>query len=468
MTVGRAGLRVRITVAACVVGAIAVTAGALGVVALAHRTLVDDIDAAARLRLADLAQEVTATARPGLLGNGDDTTAVQLVGTDGKVLASSPGVRSGRRLAPSPPTNGRTIVRTVTRPPVGDGMAYRVAARRVITPRGPVEAFAAASLEPATDSLHQLRLLLGVTAPLLVFLLTLGVWITVGRTLRPVEAIRRQVAAVSSAELDRRVPVPPSGDEVARLARTMNEMLDRLDRSARRQRRFVADASHELRSPLATARTTLDVALAKPTGADWPAVAARVQAEHDRLERLVDDLLLLARHDEKSVRRMPVAFEELLLREVADARARARVVLTVDAVEAARVVGDADGLTRIVRNLLDNADRHANAAVRVSLLVVDDQLQLTVTDDGPGIDPADRARVFERFTRLDDESRGQAGGVGLGLAIVRAVVTGHGGTVEVDDARPGARFVVVLPAVPDEVSDRATPTRVQSSRGRPR
>jgi signal transduction histidine kinase len=237
------------------------------------------------------------------------------------------------------------------------------------------------------------------------------------------------------------------GSEVARLARTMNGMLDRLERASARQRAFVSDASHELRSPVSTIRAELEVASADAEHADWPAVAQRTLGETDRLGRLVDDLLALARLDEAqgSPKRVPVDIDDLVLEESTRTH---RVPVRTVGVSAGRVAGDARQLTQVVRNLVDNAQRHAATQVAISLRREDDELVLVVDDDGPGIPEAEREHVFDRFTRLD-EARGRAdGGAGLGLAVVRRVVEHHGGTVSVVESDlGGARFIVRLPAL---------------------
>ena len=252
--------------------------------------------------------------------------------------------------------------------------------------------------------------------------------------------------------MHRRVPVPNTDDEVARLARTMNGMLDRLERASSRQRAFVSDASHELRSPVSTIRAELEVASADADHADWPGVAQRTLGETERLSRLVDDLLALARLDEAQgpPTRNPVDLDDLILEEGLRTH---RVPVRTTGVSAGRVAGDARQLTQVVRNLVDNAQRHAATQVAISLQREGDELILVVDDDGPGIPDSEREHIFDRFTRLD-EARGRAdGGAGLGLAVVRRVVEHHGGTVFVVDSDTasgglgGARFVVRLPAI---------------------
>jgi signal transduction histidine kinase len=272
----------------------------------------------------------------------------------------------------------------------------------------------------------------------------------VGRALRPVEAIRAEVEAISESTMHRRVPEPGSGDEVDRLARTMNAMLDRLETSSVRQRRFVSDASHELRSPIAAMRTQLEVAL-QPAGAgfaDWPQVATSVLAEEARLEDLVTDLLLLASIDEQSLR-ADEATPVVALRAVAGAQAdrSRRVPVELSEGEPVAVAVRRDLMERVIANVVDNAARHARSGVRVIVSQRDHRARLVVDDDGPGIPQEDRTRVFERFARLDDARARDGGGAGLGLALVKAIVERHGGRVSIDDSPlGGARVIVELPA----------------------
>jgi signal transduction histidine kinase len=442
-------VRLRITAAALLVAGVALGVSAVALLVLLHRSLVDGVDAQARLRLTDVVALVQRGEIPATLAGEDDGTVAQIMRGD-TVVAQSPLITSAGPLAPVVPTGDAIVIRTVERAAVGDVGPYRVAARTVAAPGGgEVTVYAAASLEPAADAVQTLGVLLAVAIPLLTLLVGVATWRLVGRTLEPVEAIRREVSEISELSPGRRVPEPATGDEIARLARTMNEMLDRLDAAAARQRAFVSDASHELRSPMATIRTRLEVALCG-AGVDWPVVARSVLGEQGRLERLVDDLLYLARTDEPAppAALSIVDLDELILKEAADLHARGTVRVDVSAVAGGRVMGDRDRLRRMVGNLLDNAERHAASIVRCGLSATDSMVELVVSDDGPGIPAADRERIFDRFVRLDDARTRAGGGVGLGLSIVRETVQAHGGTVCAADAPAGARFVIRLPTAP--------------------
>jgi signal transduction histidine kinase len=257
-------------------------------------------------------------------------------------------------------------------------------------------------------------------------------WLLLGRALRPVERIRAEAAAITATDLHRRIPEPASDDEIARLTRTLNDMLTRLDDSTRAQRRFVADASHELRTPLTAMRTSLEVGLAHPDRAPWPQLAGRAVAETARLQRLVDALLLHARADAGTLIGPAQAVDVAdLVRAVTDAVTPARVPVTVAADEAVLVSGDADQLTRLIRNLLDNALRYAAGRVDVTVRTDGTDALVRVADDGPGVAPADRDRIFERFVRLDTaRTRAtQPGGAGLGLSIALEIAAAHRGTL---------------------------------------
>ncbi|MFE9818258.1 sensor histidine kinase [Streptomyces sp. NPDC005773] len=280
-----------------------------------------------------------------------------------------------------------------------------------------------------------------------VLLVVAGVtWLVTRRALRPVEGIRREMAAITASEdLSRRVPEPGSRDEIARLARTTNETLTALEASVERQRRFVADASHELRSPIASLRTQLEVGAAHPELLDVTGAVA----DTVRLQALAADLLLLARLD--AGERPGTALLELgaLVREEVSQRTGDRIPVTVSVAEETgglEVTGSRTQLARVVGNLLDNAERHARHAVAVAVRAEGGGVVVEVTDDGDGVPEAERERIFERFVRLDDARTRDEGGAGLGLALARDVAVRHGGRLTVTDAgERGARFVLWLP-----------------------
>ncbi|MFI2187366.1 sensor histidine kinase [Streptomyces sioyaensis] len=297
---------------------------------------------------------------------------------------------------------------------------------------------------------------LAVGVPTAGLLIAATAWTAAGRALRPVEAIRRELDDITARSLGRRVPVPTSGDEIAKLALTTNATLDRLEAAVERQRRFVADASHELRSPLATLRASLESSLTHPQGVDWPQTVRGALTDIERLQHLGDDLLLLTRVDATAppagTTVQVAALAHDLVEEYRHLRHPhpLRFTCTVDG--PAYVCGSDIQLERLLRNLLDNACRYAHTAVHVTARpsrTDPTTVLLDVSDDGPGIQPADRERVFERFTRLDEARSRHTGGAGLGLALAREIAVRHGGTLRVADSPRGARLLAELPRAGD-------------------
>jgi signal transduction histidine kinase len=374
------------------------------------------------------------------LTEGDDDELVQVLGADGEVLGANESVETDRALIPADEDS-----RTVT----VDDESYLVVSEDV-EDAGPVRTvLVGRSLEDVSDSTTEVGRLLAVGVPLVLLLVGGTTWYVVGRALRPVDRIRREVEEITAAQLHRRVPEPASRDEVGRLAETMNTMLVRLETSADQRRRFVSDASHELRSPVASIRQTAEVARAHPEAIGTDELVDTVLAESGRLERIVRSLLTLARLDEASleVSRSPVDLDDLVLAEARRVRESGGPQMDTSAVSGGQVLGDASLLAQVLRNLVDNAVRHADHQVRLTLGEHDGSVVLTVEDDGAGIPDAERTRVFERFVRLD-ESRGRdQGGSGLGLAIVDELVRAHGGAVSASASDlGGARLRVVLPS----------------------
>lgn len=436
-------VRGRITALATAAVLTVLVGSAIGLVAQQQRVLVENLDESLQLRARELLELGDAVPRQ-ITGLGEDDTMAQVV-VSGEVVAASPNAAGLDPVAPRPPRAGERVT-TVEQLPHEDGR-FRVVAR--VDDDGRL-VIVAGTLDDIEESTTVLRRSLLVSVPLVVSALALVVWWLVGRALRPVEAIRSQVAAIGAGALDRRVPEPTGDDEVARLARTMNEMLDRLERSAARQRRFTADASHELRSPLARMRAELEVDLAHPDQADLLATHRSTLDEAVRLQRLADDLLLVARSDEEALptaRHERVDLDDLVGRVARRLRADGRVVVDLSRVSAAQVAGDPDELARLVGNLADNAVRHATSRVSFTVTESGTEALLVVADDGPGVPPSDRERIFERFARVDEARTVERGGTGLGLAIARDIAERHGGTLDLEDAdaRDGASFVVRLP-----------------------
>ncbi|AYY13509.1 HAMP domain-containing protein [Actinobacteria bacterium YIM 96077] len=442
-------LRARLTLVATVVATLGLGVGGLVTQTLLERTLLNALDESARSHATDIAALVEADRLTNPLPSSGAAIA-QVVDAENRVLASTPG---GDQLAPivtganmAAARAGEAIEMPGTR--LGQTHTFRVVAARADSPDGPHTVIVAVSLAEQRRTADLLKLAaVSVTAGCAVAVGGLT-WFITGRTLRPVEELRHGAAEITGTGEGRLLPVPAARDELHRLAVTLNDMLRRLGAASARQRAFVADAAHELRSPLATLRTELEVALAHPDRIDPHETASEALEEVERMARLVDDLLMLARLDERTVEATGTGD----LREIADSAARSipepRVPVTVETGDPVTVRGDPEALHRMIRNLVDNGVRHASTRVRVAVWPGDDQdglAELRVSNDGPPVPAGDRERIFERFTRLDDARSRDAGGAGLGLAIVREIARAHGGDVSVENADRDVCFAVRLP-----------------------
>ncbi|MEU6378481.1 ATP-binding protein [Streptomyces sp. NPDC046909] len=471
-------VRARATLGAALVVAVALAMAGAAVLLSLRSNLIDQADTQA---------ERSARSVAGLLSNGtaydkldlDEDNPVQVVAANGTLLAVSDGLEeiSGTATDAVKPvasaggtgdsgdgdsdddaddSDGDTALEPGeiddeatftdgTATVEGETSDYRFAALQVETRDGDrLTVYAGESLETEESAVNTALTVMLIGFPLLLGVVAAATWLVTRRALRPVEGIRREMAAITASEdLARRVPEPDTHDEVARLARTTNQTLAALETSVERQRRFVADASHELRSPIASLRTQLEVGAAHPELLDVPGAVE----DTVRLQRLAADLLLLARLDAGEG---PGA-TRLDLAEVARREARGRDGVTVEASEGVEsegveVAGSRGQLERVIGNLLDNGQRHARSAVTVSVRRDGAWAVVEVADDGDGVPGADRERIFERFVRLDEARSRDDGGAGLGLAIARDVAARHGGTLTVRDAPAGgALFELRLP-----------------------
>jgi signal transduction histidine kinase len=449
-------VRFRLTALASVIVAVVLLGAALALVVVQTDLLVDQLDDRLTQRADDLASLARTGELPEIVGGVNDDTVSQVVASDGEVLAASPALDGVQSIVdPSEPL--RTRPRDATLPIDDD--TYRLASRYIFSTgaggdgeRERTSIHVASALDDVRESASLLARSLAAIVPAIVAVVAALAWWITGRMLRPVEAIRSEVADIGATDLHRRVPEPRTGDEIARLARTMNAMLDRVEDGVRRQQQFVADASHELRSPLTRIRSELEVDLAHPGAADALATHQSVLEEAAGMQRLVEDLLLLARSDAGAapLRRGPVDLDDIVLRHARRLRDTGRVAVDTSEVTGAQVTGDADQLARAVGNVVDNAARHARRTVRFRLIERDGHAELAVIDDGPGIPPDQRERVFDRFARSDEARGTSTGGAGLGLAIAKDIVERHGGTITIassgGDRESGAQVVITLPA----------------------
>lgn len=437
-------------VAVLVVSVALVISGGLLISALRSQ-LASAVRESARLRAGDVAAALNSGTPPGSLSVSDDEDLIQVVAADGSVVASSRNVKGRPPVADLAPGQAKSVNRL---PGDHEHRRFLIVATGARVDHQRVTVLVARESEIITSSTEFVAEALAVGIPLLLLVVGATTWWLTGRALAPVDAIRTEVDEISGAQLHRRVPESPSSDEVGRLAVTMNRMLGRLEAAANAQRRFASDASHELRSPVASIRQHAEVALAHPERTTTTELATTVLAEDLRVQRLVEDLLLLARTEEGGVkhRQHAVDLDDIMIDEATRIRSTSQLRVDMGSVSAGRVAGDEAHLRRLVRNLVDNAMRHAAGEIRLSLVAEDETVILRVEDDGAGVAEEDRDRIFERFVRLDEARSRDDGGSGLGLAIVRDIALHHDGHVRVGSSKlGGAAFELVLPLGDDLV-----------------
>ena len=465
----RRSLRARLTLTAAAGLAVALAGVAVLLIAALGVSLDRGLDDSARQTAQEVAALVDANRLPNPVPVAAGTAVVQVVAADGRIVAASPGAD---RLVPLLPAAQAAAAARTRSGTMLDGRPYGLPefVRVVAVPgRRGETVIAAVSYAAVSNSLDTVAHALVFGTPALFLLMTWVIWLITGSTLRPISGLRRGAEQVTATGVPHGLPVPEARDEVHSLAVTLNDMLSRLQTAQQRQRRLVSDTAHELRSPIASIRAQLEVALDHPDSQEWEQTARDVLADTLRLARLAEDLLVLARLEERTGQaaarpaapRGPgtagaagatVDLADLAATTVAG-YGQARVpVAAGPAREPFPVRGDTDGLRRMLVNLIDNAVRYAAERVQVSVAADGEAggerwARLTVTDDGPGIPPNRLERAFDRFTMLDDaRARGSdAGGAGLGLAIVRATAVAHGGTAWLENAAPGLRAVVRLP-----------------------
>jgi signal transduction histidine kinase len=451
----RRGLRARLTLAASAGLAVALAAAALLLLIALQASLTREVEGNARQAANEVAGLSNEDALPNPVPFGVGTLSVQVIDEHGFVVDAS--AQADRVVPLLAPAQAYALARSGQATAL-NGQPFGIAAplRVVAVPTSDHDVvIAAVSYAQVSESVAAATRAVVIGAPLLFLLLASAIWLVTGAALRPIEELRRGAQEITGTAIAHALPlpVPESRDEVHSLAVTLNDMLGRLEAAQQRQREFVSDAAHELRSPIASIRTQLEVAVDHPEVMDWRQTAAGVLSDTLRLTRLAEDLLALARLDERADRRKagPPVDLVALAEAVCSRYDEARVEVSMGSFGRCLVRGDAGGLDRMLVNLIDNAVRYARTRVSVVTRADGPWLVLSVTDDGPGIPDADAERVFDRFTRLDDaRSRDQDGptGAGLGLAIVRATATAHGGSAWLEDAVPGLRALVRLPAAP--------------------
>ena len=451
------GISARSAFVSATVVLVALLVAGSGLAIVLYRSLLSGVDEAASGRVRDVvaalqfdtAKELDAA----LLSTDQRIVVVQVIDQAGTVVQHSP-------TAPTTPLVAPDTIGTRLRAGLPDGASpdgdTRISGQTVDGRGGRYTILVGAGSEGVESTVRTVMVLLAGAAPIVIAVSAAAAYLLVGRSMRSVDAIRTRVADISTSDLSERVPVPKNYDEISALAVTMNEMLARIEAGHDAQRRFVGDASHELRSPVAAILSALDVAAAHPEFLDQELATSTLRPEAQRMEALVEDLLLLARADERglTLRHKDVDLDDIASTEVG--RLLRESTVPIDAELApTRVIGDPGGLSRVLRNLLENAARHATSRVELRVRATDDGAVLTVADDGPGIPVGDRERVFDRFVRLDSDRSRRSGGAGLGLAIVSEVVAAHGGNVTITDRPGGGTLVTVqLPLVYSPESSR--------------
>lgn len=445
----RQSLRARLTLLATALFSIAVATGAVLVIVLQRYALLRVLDASARKSALAVAHQVNERPVPTTVNPTTGVTAVQVLDPHNGVVASSPGPgvdHSLSYLTPAQLADARAGMRFNVASTTG-GVQLRVLA----VPAHQLTVVVYTDVSRVDDSVRVLTKAALIGAPIAVLLVGLSTYFVTTLTLRSVAALRHGAADITAAGLSgQRLPVPSAQDEIHRLAVTLNQMLDRIESATSRQRTFVGDAAHELRSPLASLRVQLEVAQRMGPNTDWNELIDDVLIDVSRLDRLVEDLLALARLDETgagSARMEPVDLGALV-ESVITGYAHARVPVECTVAPEIVVLGERDALHRVVVNLVDNAVRYAAGHVQVDVDAAGPLARLTVTDDGPGLPESERERVFDRFYRSETSRSRDSGGTGLGLPIVRDLLRAHKGTVRLiarPDGASGLRALVLLP-----------------------
>lgn len=450
------GVRARVTIAASSMLAAIFIIGAIALVGLVHQSLLVNLDSAAATRARDISSLISTGSIPATLPTQvDDSSLIQIVDSSNTVVSASANVIGEPPILRTPLRGSADVNLTIASLPVGNPSApFRVAVHPAMLTGGAGWIYIATSLSQVGAATNTLTWLLLATLPTLIALVGVTVFVAAGRSLRPIDHIRRQAASIGS-DLSTRVPVPLSRDEVFRLAVTMNQMLERLQKSAHKQKQFVGDASHELRSPLATLRAQVEIALAERETVSALDTLARVELQALRMSVVIEDLLFLAQVDEGGHRRSRelVDLDEVVMNEGRRLKAAGLTAVRIVRLDGVRTTGSPRDLARMLRNIGDNAVRHARSGVWFALTSDEDGAVITIANDGPLIPVADQQRIFDRFTRLDDarSRRPGEGGSGLGLAIAQEIATAHGGRVvaiSLSDREDRAAFVVTLPVVP--------------------
>jgi signal transduction histidine kinase len=448
------GPRKRSTAAAVAVVALALLLGGVIWIALLQSTLTASLDTSSLRKaqnvIVELADHEVDDAAEYIRLTGFAGQYVQIIDASGQVAAASDPKVEQEPLTGLRPPPGQTQAQDVSSlPNIGNNDDFHVVAAGVQVGSAAYTVVVASSVQVQSDTVATVAWFLLAATPLLLAIVAVSVWLLVGRSLKQVERIRGQVARINADHLDGRVDVPRTNDELEALALTMNTMLERLQASHSEQRRFVSDASHELRSPLATLSAGVEIAAADPSGAMWTQMKDVLAGETDRMRYLVEDLLTLAKANDGGlvVEDAEVDLDDVVDQEIRRLRSGSRQQVSAD-LTPVRIRGDARRIGQVLRNVLDNAERHALSRIRVVLRATDAGAVITVDNDGDPVPEADRARIFERFVRLDESRSREGGGSGLGLAIAAGIMSAHHGTIRATEGPAGeCRFEITFPVL---------------------
>jgi signal transduction histidine kinase len=443
-------VRSRAALAATGIVILATTMGSGWLIWNQQNMLIRNLDAGAQLRINDIQASLTDKILPyEITIVGDDSSFVQLLDYKGNILSSTKNI-AGEAAVIIPPVStsqkSGSVMSANRRIVAFDNLNFRIVVKQVVVRSSAYSILVGYSLEKTQNSMSYLKKLLLILNAIITLFVYLATWFVTGRALRPVEKMRSEVDKLSTNELSNRVSVPKSDDEIGRLGKTLNSMLDRVELSDQKQRRFISDASHELRNPLAGMRTQLEVDLMYPDATKTAETRESLLKSTLRLQELTEDLLVLAVTDSNKLQTQLglVELGKVIRDQVETLKFSPDVEVDTSQVGNGTVWGDESQLRRVFINLMDNANRFAKSSIQVSLSCQEGKVFLEVFDDGPGIPSTDEERIFERFSRLDNSRSRSQGGTGLGLAIVKEIVLAHRGDIRLSHDRKGAHFVITL------------------------
>jgi signal transduction histidine kinase len=448
----RWGVRKRATASAVMVVAGALLVAGSILLILLQTYLSASTETAARRKaddvIAQMADDDVEEAAEYIMNTAHAGQYVQILTPAGTVFASSDSAGTAQPVTALRPPAGETLMQKASGlPALGDSDDFFIVAKGVPVDGETYTVAIASTVQVQADTVSTVAWFMLGLMPVLLVAVGLLVWELVGRSLLQVQQIRRQVSGINLHRLGGRVDVPPTADEITALALTMNSMLDRLQASEQEQRRFVSDASHELRSPLATLSAAVEVASADSTGATWNELKDVLAGETARMRFLVENLLTLAKSDDGGLRidLTDVDLDHVVQDEIRRLRATSAHPIEAD-LRPVRITGDPMRLGQVLRNVLDNADKHARTRIRITLDTRPGEAVLAVDNDGDPVPEGDRLRIFGRFVRLDESRARGSGGSGLGLAIAESIMAAHHGTISATESPAGeCRFELVFP-----------------------